>query len=178
MEVLFMPDSSTKSGQERVTPQAGRPHMPGYGILEANEGSGLFPWSHVAERMTESRNYWIGTTCPDGRPHVMPVWGVWVEGAFYFATSRTSVKGRNIAADPRISVHLESGDDAIILEGVAEKATDRQLLVKYADVYDEKYQYRPDPDDAGSITLTLQPRIAFAWLEKDFPGSATRWQME
>ncbi len=61
-------------------PIASRPHMPGYGVVGAEEGSGLLPWSWARSRLEHSRNYWVATTWPDGRPHVMPVWGVWQDG--------------------------------------------------------------------------------------------------
>jgi len=156
-------------------PRADRPHMPGYGLLAAEEGSGLFDWDHVDERMAAARNYWIASTRLDGRPHVMPVWGIWLDGAFYFGTGRDSVKDRNLSANPAVIVHLESGDDVIILEGTAVVVSDSEILARYADAYEAKYDFRPDPADPGGVTYTLRLRKAMAWLEKDFPGSATRW---
>jgi len=38
-------------------PQVSRPYMPGYGILDPDQGSGLLPWSWAAERMSSARNY-------------------------------------------------------------------------------------------------------------------------
>ena len=146
----------------------------GYGILDPTSGSGLLPWSRVSERMAGARNYWIGTTRPDGRPHAAPVWGVWLDETFYVGTERLSRKARNLAADPRLVVHLESGDDVVILAGVAEAVTDAAPLTRYADAYDAKYQFRPDPSDGGP-TYALRPRVAYAWLESDFVGGATRW---
>ena len=37
-------------------------------------------------------------------------------------------KGRNLAENPNVAVHLESGDDVVILEGVAEVVTDPGLV--------------------------------------------------
>ena len=51
--------------------------MPGYGILGPNQGSGLLPWSWAEERLIASHAYWLSTVRPDGRPHAIPVWGVW-----------------------------------------------------------------------------------------------------
>jgi hypothetical protein len=56
-------------------PKASRPHMPGYGIVPADSGDGLLEWAWAVERLNRSRNYWIATARPDGRPHVAPVWG-------------------------------------------------------------------------------------------------------
>jgi len=145
----------------------------GYGIDRATEG--LLPWSYVGERMASSRNYWVGTTRPNGRPHVAPVWGVWLDEAFYFSSDPASVKGRNLAANPELVVHLESGDEVVILEGIAEAVTDQAILARFVDAYDAKYQYRPDISNPAYGFYRLRPRVVFAWRERDFPQSATRW---
>src|SRR5215475_8390880 len=105
-----------------------RPHMPGYGILDANDGEGLLPWEWALERLTGSHNYLLATTRPDGRPHVMPVWGLWLDGAFYFSTGRQSRKARNLRANPNCVVSTDRSDEAVILEGVAEEIADRGSL--------------------------------------------------
>ena len=59
-------------------PESSRPVMPaGYGVPESDEG--LLPWSWAVERLESARNYWFGTTRPDGRPHAMPAWAVWLD---------------------------------------------------------------------------------------------------
>jgi hypothetical protein len=164
-----MPDNQQPA---RVAPKASRPNMPGYGILAAADGAGLLPWSYVSEQMTSARNYWIATTRPDGRPHTMPVWGIWFEESFYFSTGADSRKARNLAKNPNLVVHLESGDETVILEGVAERIFGPDLIARLDQAYNAKYQFHL----AGSPTYALRPRVAFAWREKDYPGSATRWQ--
>ena len=47
--------------------------MSGYGVEEGGE---LLPWAWALERLTRSHDYWVATSRPDGRPHVMPVWAV------------------------------------------------------------------------------------------------------
>ena len=101
-----------------------RPYAPGYGIPSHRRG--MTSWDHVEERMAEAHNYWVATVRPDGRPHATPVWGLWVDRAFYFGAGRR--KGRNLAENPNVAVHLESGDDVVILEGVAEVVTDPGLV--------------------------------------------------
>ena len=58
-----------------------RPKMKDYGIHEGDEG--MLTWDFVDEQMANSRNYWISTTRPDGRPHVAPVWGIWKVGMMW-----------------------------------------------------------------------------------------------
>lgn len=168
-----MPDSS---GKEEV----GRPDMPaGYGLAPMNAENDLIAWTSVEEKLRTSRNYWIGSTRPDGRPHAMPVWGVWSEGAFFFSTDPESRKGRNLAANPGIVVHLESGDDAIILEGRVSIVTEPQLLNKADQAYFAKYQFHLSGEEAASgLVYRLKPKVVFAWLEATFPTSATRWKFE
>jgi hypothetical protein len=147
--------------------------MKGYGISKSDEG--LMTWAWAVEQLTKSRNYWISSTRDDGRPHAMPVWGVWIEDALMFSTGGNSVKGRNIASRPAIVAHVESGDDAVVLEGAAERVTDAGLLGRFVEAYDAKYKFRPDTNDAGSPVYALRPSVAFGWLERDFPKTATRW---
>ncbi len=159
-------------------PVATRPHMPDYGI--ATDPDGLLSWQHVSAQMATARNYWISTTRPDGRPHATPVWGVWLEDAFYFGAGRDSQKARNLATNPAIVVHLESGDDVIILEGTAERVIelDPALYERIADAYAAKYEgFRPNPPASAEPMWAVRPHKAFGWREKDFPQSATRWHV-
>lgn len=169
-----------KTAPKPGEPMADRPHLAkDYGV-DSHNFSGLLPWSWLSERMANARNYWIGTTRPDGRPHVMPVWGVWLDEIFYFSTSRISRKGRNMAANPQIVVHLESGNEAVIFEGTVAEVHDAALISAMTDVYEAKYNFRPlyNAEPAGSGIYVLQPKVAYAWLEKDFTNSATRWRFE
>ncbi len=162
-------------------PEPSRPNIP-YGLLDSSEGVGLLPWSRLSEQMGDAHCYWVGTTRSDGRPHVMPVWGVWLDESFYFSTGPTTVNGRNLAANPAITVHLESGEDVVILEGVAEEVSDAALIGRINDAYGPKYEW----GERMPSFFALRPRVAFAWLcrgggpasEKDFTGSATRWTFD
>lgn len=160
-----------------MPPAAGRPAMPsGYGIAAGAVDVERFPWSWAEEQLTLARNYWVATTRTDGRPHAAPVWGLWLDGALYFSTDPTSLKGRNIAARPEIVMHLESGDDTVILEGAVEKVTDAAALATFVDVYEAKYGFRVDTSNANFGVYSLRPRVALTWQERAFPDSATRWR--
>ena len=107
----------------------------------------------------------------------MPVWGVWLDETFYFGTGRDSVKGRNLARNPAVSVHLESGDDVVILEGVVEEVTERARLRHIYEVYGQKYNLdmSASAEEGAGPTYVLRPALGFTWLEKDFPNTATRF---
>jgi general stress protein 26 len=160
-----------------ILPEPSRPTMPkSYGV-PTDLGVDAWPsWPRISEMLANARNYWISTTRPNKRPHAMPVWGLWLGEAFYFRTSRDSKKGRNLATNPWIVVHLESGDDAVILEGTVEEVTDPLVLGLFKKAYESKYQWGVDLSDPHRVTYGLKPRVAFTWLEKDFPDTATRWR--
>lgn len=121
-------------------------------------------------RLRKSKNYWIMTSRPDGRPHAMPVWGVWINGAVCFGTDRTSRKARNLAKNPAVVVHLESGDDVVILEGTAREIT------AIDGAYLKKYRMKLTDAPGKPFIVAVKPRLAFGWQERNFPRSATRWQ--
>jgi len=157
-------------------PRPVAPLMPaGYGVPTDGSGGERLPWSWAVERLESARNYWICTTRPDGRPHAAPVWGLWLDGAVWFATARDSLKGRNLARSPAFVLHLESGDETVILEGEAVAVRDRDDLERFADAYLPKYGVRPDPADPANVVYALAPAVALTWEERDFPGTATRW---
>lgn len=151
--------------------------MPGYGILAADDGAGLLPWDWAVERLSGSHNYWMVTTRPDGRPHMMPLWGLWLDGAFYFSTGRQSRKGRNLAANSHCVVATEHTDEAVIVEGVAGEITDRASLRLFYDAYKAKYDWDLDQEPfVNEPIYVVRPHVVFAVREKDFTGSATRWK--
>jgi PPOX class probable F420-dependent enzyme len=181
-----MPDTPTTPTpnhvRSRPEPTPGRPHMPpNYHVPATAEG--ILPWSHARERLENARIYWIGTTRPDGRPHVTPVWGVWLDERLYFDGDPQTRRGRNLAANPAVVVHVESGGagkDVVIVEGAAYemRTPDHALATQIAAAYAIKYAsegYAPGADawDTGGL-YAMHPRVAFAWMA-DISKDATRW---
>lgn len=74
-----------------------------------------------------------------------------------------------------MAVHLESGDDVVIIEGTAVMVADELLLTRFADACEAKYSFRPDVKAGVSGVFRVPPTKVFAWRERDFPESATRW---
>ena len=132
----------------------------------------MLDWEWAVERLDGARNYWICTAGADGGPHAAPVWGLWHGDGVVFSTSPDSAKGKNLARDPRVVVHLESGDEVVILEGTVERIT---LDDELADAYAAKYDFRPEPSGDG-LWYRVRPSAAYAWTEQDFPRTATRFR--
>lgn len=148
--------------------------------MGAEEGSGLLPWSWAEERLVASRNYWITTVWPDGRPHTMPVWGMWQERRFWFSSSLGSRKTRNLRADPRCVVATEDTANPVIVEGTAQLLTDLDKLAAVLALQNAKYgtNYGMEMfDPTLNATFRVLPHSAFGLRTDDFSGSPTRWAL-
>jgi hypothetical protein len=160
------------------SPVADRPVMPGYGVLPAAEGSGLISWAETERRLGVSHEYWCATVWPDGRPHLMPVWGVWHEGALWFSSGLRSRKARNLAADPRCSLATDDPLHPAVLEGQAERVVDGSRIEGFRRAVNAKYDSGITADfldPAVNGTYAVHPRRVIALTEDDFSGSPTRW---
>jgi len=157
-------------------PKADRPFAPGYGIVGAENGKGLLRWAWVARKMNRCRTFWLATIhAGHGRPHVMPVWGVWLDDAFFFSTGRTSRKGQNLAANPACTIANDDGEEAVVVEGLATQSEDAAELDRVAIAYNKKYKM--DPRSMGEPIFIVRPKVVFGFIEKSFPKSATRWKL-
>ncbi len=157
-------------------PKPTRPAMPkGYGLSRPRKPGDFLSWDWAEERLSQCRIYWVATTRPDGRPHAMPVWGVWIDGALYFGTDRGSRKARNLAANPAMTVHTETGDDAVILEGTARKIARGPETKAIDGAYLAKYEMKLTEAPGDLVIFGLRPRVVLAWRERDFNKCATRW---
>jgi nitroimidazol reductase NimA-like FMN-containing flavoprotein (pyridoxamine 5'-phosphate oxidase superfamily) len=161
-----------------VAPVVERPRIPKeYGIAET--GQGLLDWAWVEERLAAARNYWVVTASPDRGPHAMPVWGLWLDGTLQFSTGRSSRKARNLAADPRVTVHLESGDDVVVVSGVARELTDPGALARFSQAYQPKYGMAMPAETLAALdglVYAVPPAVVLAWRETDMTTSATRFR--
>jgi hypothetical protein len=157
---------------KKRVPKASRPHMPGYGLPKGTKG--LLPWKWAEDRLKKSHNYWITTVRPDGSPHTMVVWGLWLEGAFYFSTGKQSRKARNLAENPRCIVATERAEEAVIVEGEANLTKDTPQLKFFAN-YQKKYKWDMSAMQEEPV-YQVRPQRAFGLYEKKFMGAATRWK--
>lgn len=158
--------------------------MPGYGV--PGEPNGMLPWSAAEQRLTASHDYWLATRWPDGRPHVMPVWGAWFDDRLWFSTDQGSRKARNLRADPRCAVTTDNAFEPVVLEGVAGLVADRSAVEAFTEVVRRKYSsewledvYTVDFFDGalgGGATYRITPTSVFALDTSEFASSPTRWE--
>lgn len=163
-------------------PSSDRPLMPeGYGVPGSDDG--LLGWDAVEQRLVDSAQYWMATTRTDGRPHVVPRWGVWLDGGLYYDGSPATVHARNVAAHGDCTLHLEDGWQAVIVEGTAAPAPPpglglgARIAAEMARKYEDK-GYAPEPDswegEAAGGLVRFVPAKALAWF--DFPTDVTRFR--
>ena len=152
--------------------------MPGYGLPKGNKN--LLPWSWADQRLKKSHNYWISTTRPDGAPHTMVVWGLWLDSAFYFSTGRRSRKSKNLSANPKCVICTERADEAVVLEGAAEEVRARATIAQVLRKYERKYKFdmssfEQDMYDGKEPLYCVRPSVIFGLSEKASLNKATRW---
>jgi pyridoxamine 5'-phosphate oxidase-like protein len=165
--------------------------MPGYGILPADQGGGLLPWSWALERLRASHDFWVATVWPagdaaggrwageNGRPHLMPVWAVWDGDVLWFSSSLGSRKIRNIRAGSAVTVSTADPLNPVIVEGTAEIVTETAAIQRFLDGMNRKYgtDFTIDfLDPAKNASVRVRPRRAFGLKESEFEGSPTRWE--
>jgi hypothetical protein len=112
------------------------------------------------------------------------VWGVWLDNTFYFSTG--SLAAQNLAAHPAITVHLESGSEVVIVEGIAEPISDTALVERVVSLYNQKYHWDVDPGNLPGPFYAVRCHVVFGWLSdasgldrgSAFHGTATRWRFQ
>jgi hypothetical protein len=169
-----------------MQPTPTRPHLPrGYGIEKATGPPGeRLPWSRVSEWLIAAPSYWVCTTRPDGRPHAKPVWGVWLDDEVLFSTHPETVTARNLRASSALVVHLESGDQVVIVEGAAARLEDQQVLARFGEAYKAKYDWplgpkELDPANPDAAYYAVRPRAVLSWdTAAEIGESITRWSFD
>lgn len=141
------------------------------------------PWSWAAERLVSNRNFWVVTVSGDGRPHALPVWGVWDDDRhrFFFSCSPNARKARNLAANPRTVVMTDDTVECLSVEGVAAPVPQGEDLEHWIELYLSKYQPL-SPELNGDFVRShagfeVAPDRALSVIERDeeFATRATRW---
>lgn len=163
-------------------PQAQRPYMPDYGV----DGPGWepLPWSWASSKLHEGRNYWVVTVSGAGRPHALPVWGVWdaAEYRFAFSCGPRSRKLANLAANAAATVAVDDTVECLSIEGRAAAIIDETRRDTWIERYLAKYAPVAPGLGAGflraNVVVEFTPERAFAVIEREdeFAGRATRWR--
>lgn len=145
-----------------------RPSIPEYGISKEKEN--ILTWDKVNEWMELSKSYWISTTRHDGKPHTRPIWGIWYENIFYFGGGQKTQNIKNLLRDTRITVHTESANNVVIIEGKAEQFDDEEINQILGKKYEARYDFFHPPP-----FWRVTPEVVFAWTMDDFANTPTKF---
>jgi len=143
----------------------------GYKMPETKEN--LVSWDFVSTQMSQSRHYWISTVFSDNRPHVVPVWGIWLENRLHFEGSMQTAWGKNILHNPHIAVHLPDADKVVIIEGMAHIIQDDEIDNETWSILDSAFQKKYQVDK-GSPYIYVNPKRVLAW-DGEGLTTMTRW---
>lgn len=135
------------------------------------------PWPWVDRRLAEAGTYWVVPRGGGAAPHARPVWGLWEAGHLHLSIGSPAVAAA-LATDPAVTVHLDSGTDVVVLEGVAAApapTVDAGPLARY----EAKYTYTYDVAEHGGFTA-VAPTAVVAWRARGVAGGdgfhqAGRW---
>lgn len=163
--------------------------MSDYGVPDDLDG--VLPWAWAEERLDACRNYWVSTVTSQGRPHLMPVWGIWLpeREQFMFSCAEEAKKARNLRGNPKVSVAVDDSVEVVVLEGVATETRTTEIVdlvrrwaAKYGtDAADGDEGGASEEQLAESLADTtaflIDPERAFGIIERpdEFGPRATRW---
>lgn len=136
------------------------------------------PWSWVEDELRSAGTYWAVVRSA-GHPHPRPVWGVWQEHQLALSIGSPAVHAA-IAEDSRMTVHLGSGTDVVIVEGRATVMTEPVSTVIAA--YDTKYEWNYSHAEYGPMTR-IRPSRVIAWRSAGWAGregfqTSGSWQFD
>jgi len=110
----------------------------------------------VEQRLQTEQNLWLATVRPDGTPHLVPIWFVWVAEKIYLCTGADSVKVRNLRQNPHVAIALEDGTHPIVIEGRAEPIG-RPPAAVVAE-FQRKYDWNITTDDTYTQVIEIDPK--------------------
>ena len=115
----------------------------------------MAPAPTVVTRLTQERNVWLVTVRADGRPHAVPIWFAYIDDRFWVATGAGSVKVRNLATNPQVTMALEDGSAPVVAEGTG-CVHPMPFPAPVVDAFRAKYQWdfsSGQDDDVGEVAL-------------------------
>lgn len=146
-----------------MVPRAEQMELP----AEYGSPNEILPWEQIDERLRDAPVYWVASVRPDGRPHVVPRDGMWIDDAWYYGGSEATVHNQNLRSNPALTMHIGDGMTAIIVEGKAlfEKQP-AALAQRLADEHNRKYSHygHATPDQyIETETWALKAERVLAW---------------
>jgi uncharacterized pyridoxamine 5'-phosphate oxidase family protein len=151
------------------------------------------PWSRALELLNagdSNGSWWLATTRPDGRPHVVGIGALWLDDRVYIVSGAGTRKSRNLSANPNCALSVSLPGLDLVIEGTAVRVTDQATLKRLAERYDAQGWPATVKDRAFTAPYSapsagpppwnlyvVAPVAAFAVASAE-PHGATRWQFD
>ena len=124
----------------------------------------------------------VATVDARGRPHVIPLWYVWLEGTMFVNTTRGNRSVRNIEANPEAAATVDDGElydelRGVVLHGRLGEADRDPRLEKVIEAFSRKY-YGGNPPPftvwRNRFFLKLEPERISSWDFRKIPEARAR----
>jgi PPOX class probable F420-dependent enzyme len=132
--------------------------------------------AHTDARLTAEPVIWLGTTCPDARPHHVPVWFCWHDPEILIFSMPATQKVRNLRRNPQVALTLDSaagGQDIVLTEGRAQlgaAGAAEQIAPLFASKYAAMLGSEPSPGqrrDTFTTPVLVTVSRTVAWTRQD-----------
>jgi nitroimidazol reductase NimA-like FMN-containing flavoprotein (pyridoxamine 5'-phosphate oxidase superfamily) len=120
------------------------------------------PPSEVLSRLELSPNIWFASVRPNGQPHLTPVWFIVHAGRLYVSIDPHSVKSRNLAHNPKVTLALEDGSHPVICEGQA-AILSKPYPQEVAVLFQKKYDWDINNEGKYGQLVEIRPRKWLSW---------------
>ncbi len=120
-------------------------------------------WRAIEARLGREMAIWLATTRGDGRPHLIPIWFIWLNDKIYIATGDETQKFANLRYNQNVALSLPDTANVVIIEGEAHVA-DRNTVETLADYFYHKYEWDFRYDETAVWRLIeITPHKILAW---------------
>ncbi|HEV8045040.1 MAG TPA: PPOX class F420-dependent oxidoreductase [Rubrobacter sp.] len=117
----------------------------------------------------------LATVRADGRPHVAPIWFDLDGETLVFTTGEDSVKGRNMARDPRVSLCIDDEEPPfhfVLIDGSAESTSGDPDLLYWSTRLGGRYMGAERAEEygrrnavEGELLVRVTPRKILAYRD-------------
>ncbi|HFE66315.1 MAG TPA: hypothetical protein ENJ93_03545 [Chloroflexi bacterium] len=120
-------------------------------------------WQAMTGRLGREMTIWLATVRRDGRPHLVPLWFIWLDGKIYVSSAPRSQKFINLIHNQMVALSLPDTENVLLIEGEAHIAP-RETVDILADYFYDKYEWDFRYDDSDTWRLIeITPHKILAW---------------
>jgi len=136
--------------------------------------------------LASGRTVRVATVGPNGQPHVVPLWYVWLDGTLFVNTTRGNRLIRDLDANPRTAATVDDGESydnlrGVVLHGTLQEAEADTRLERVIEAFSHKYYGGNRPPFTvwrNRFFLKLEPDRIASWDFRKIPEARARRDAE